>query len=180
MFKLEEMDPAQPIPVPEQNPAPGKKKPLIPILIALFIILIGVIAWVVLSQKSTPSVTTEKVASSSANTATVSPKVATTSSTPAAGDTALITKALVAKTNISAVTIDVTVSSNDGTFAKGFVGVKGEQTGGGYFLAVKVGGNWIIAYDGQATPDCTVVNPYNFPNTLVPQCLDANGNLVNR
>lgn len=172
------MDPAQQI--PQQTPSPGKKKLLIPILIALMIILIGVIAWVLLSPKSNPSVTTEKVATSSADTTTTKVATSPPAPAPAIDDTTAITKALVSKTNISADTIDVTISKNDGTFAKGLVGVKGEQTGGGYFLAVKIGGNWTIAYDGQATPDCTAVNPYNFPNTLVPECLDANGNLVTR
>ena len=72
------------------------------------------------------------------------------------------------------------VSQKDGAFAKGFVGAKGKEVGGGYFLAVKSSGKWIIAFDGQSTPGCEQVNPYNFPATMVPECLDAGGNLIKR
>lgn len=49
---------------------------------------------------------------------------------------------------------------------------------GGYFLAAREGENWVIIYDGQATPECESVAPYDFPTDMVPECLDAVGNLV--
>lgn len=166
----------------ETAPAtPNKNKRLL-ILLSILVLLIigGLVLWFLLSQKTTPTSSgVEKPATISTKTATPAAKVATVSA-PVVDNTALIKKALVAKTKISDATIDVTISQNDGTFAKGLVGTKGEETGGGYFLAVKIGDNWLIAYDGQATPDCTAVNPYNFPKTLVPECLDASGNLVTR
>jgi hypothetical protein len=168
------MDPAENLPIQ----TPEKKKPLVPIILTILIIIIGIVAWVLLSQKSNPTVTTEKVATSSADTATT-PKVATPVAS-AIDDTTLITKALVTKTGIAADKIDVTVSKQVDNFAKGLVSTKGEETGGGYYLAFKDKGNWYIVYDGQTTPDCSQVNPFNFPTSLVPECLDAGGNLVTR
>lgn len=76
--------------------------------------------------------------------------------------------------------IDVTISQKTDTFAKGTVSTKGEETGGGYYLAFKDKGNWYIAYDGQVNPECSQVNPFGFPVSMVPECLDASGNVVTR
>jgi hypothetical protein len=51
---------------------------------------------------------------------------------------------------------------------------------GAYFLAAKQDGVWVIVYDGQATPACGEIAPYNFPVDMVPECLDARNNLVIR
>lgn len=51
---------------------------------------------------------------------------------------------------------------------------------GGYFLAAREEGTWVIVYDGQATPSCTEIAPYNFPVDMVPECLDGENNLVVR
>lgn len=40
----------------------------------------------------------------------------------------------------------------------------------GYFLAAKVNGGWMIVADGQTMPDCQLVENYNFPSYLVPEC----------
>lgn len=169
------MDPAQVV----QNQIPKKKNPLIPILLAIIIILIGIVAWVLLSQKNNPAKTTEKVATTSSKTETVAPSAATTE-TPVVDDTALITKALVTKTGIAANIIDVTVSTKTDKLAKGLISAKGEEVGGGYFLAAKVNDGWVIVFDGQSTPPCASINPYNFPASMVPECVDVSGNLVTR
>lgn len=99
---------------------------------------------------------------------------------PPKDDLGDLTKALIAKTGIPEDKIDVTLSSVvQGKYAKGFIGTKGEETGGGYFLAYKTSDKWIIAYDGQATPDCKDVDPPGFPKTMVPECMQG-GNLVTR
>lgn len=51
---------------------------------------------------------------------------------------------------------------------------------GAYFLAAKEEGAWVIVYDGQATPACGEIAPYDFPVDMVPECLDAENNLVLR
>jgi len=99
---------------------------------------------------------------------------------PPKDDLGDLTKALIAKTGIPEGEIDVTLSSGvQGNYAKGLVGTKGEETGGGYFLAYKTSGKWIIAYDGQATPDCKDVEVPGFPKAMVPECMQS-GNVVTR
>lgn len=158
-----------------EKPGPKKKK-LLFIVIALLIVLVGLLLFLFLfsrktaeNGKPTPKTSTKAAA-----------QPATTAPATVPDDLSLITAALVAKTGISASTIDVTLSQQTGNFAKGSVGTKGEETGGGYFLAAKVNGTWVIVYDGQASPDCSVVNPYNFPTSMVPECLDSSGNVVSR
>jgi hypothetical protein len=51
---------------------------------------------------------------------------------------------------------------------------------GGYFLAAREEGTWVIVYDGQATPSCEQIAPYDFPLDMVPECLDGENNLVVR
>jgi hypothetical protein len=51
---------------------------------------------------------------------------------------------------------------------------------GGYFLAAREADAWVIVYDGQATPSCAQIAPYDFPLDMVPECLDENNGLVVR
>ena len=51
---------------------------------------------------------------------------------------------------------------------------------GGYFLAAKVAGSWQIVFDGNGTPYCAVFELHDFPVSMVPECVDANNNLVYR
>lgn len=125
------------------------------------------------STKTSTSSAAEKKVPTESPTQTKTPE-------PVVDDTALITKALVVKTGIAADVIDVTVSTKTDKLAKGLVSAKGEETGGGYFLAAKVNGDWVIVFDGQSTPPCSAVNPYNFPASMVPECVDSSDNIVTR
>lgn len=49
-----------------------------------------------------------------------------------------------------------------------------------YFLAARQDGQWVIVYDGQATPPCSEVDFYDFPIGMVPECLGADNQLVFR
>ena len=162
---------------PETAPPITNNKNLLVLLLILVVILIAGASWYFFLQKSNP-----ETKQSNGTTATTSAKGAAANSQPSSSvaDDNLIKEALVAKTGIASDTIDVSISQKVDTFAKGSVGTKGEETGGGYFLAVKVSGVWIIVYNGQATPNCIAVNPYNFPTTMVPECLDSSGNLITR
>lgn len=157
-------------------PKPSNKKLLGLVLIFLLVLFAGV-CWYFYSQNSSSETSQTKD-----KTATTSAKVETTSSqTPNnVDDETLIKEALVVKTGIAADVIDVTISQKVDTFAKGLVGAKGEEIGGGYFLAVKVNGAWIIAFDGQSTPGCSAVDPYNFPASMAPECVDNSGNIITR
>ena len=59
----------------------------------------------------------------------------------------------------------------DGKWAKGSVREKLEQAGG-YWLAAK-GTDWVLVYDGQSQPKCAEVDKYEFPVTLVTECLNG-------
>ncbi|HEY4695153.1 MAG TPA: hypothetical protein VIH52_04310 [Candidatus Nanoarchaeia archaeon] len=153
----------------------SEKKKLL-LLIFLALLSAAVILWLIFSQNSE-----QNAQLGSQNPSTSSETVSTNSALQAvADDEALIKIALEAKTGIPEDMLVVNLSLKDGDFAKGSVGTKGEETGGGYFLAVRDNGKWLIAYDGQANPNCEEVNPYNFPANMVPECLDSNGNLVTR
>lgn len=56
------------------------------------------------------------------------------------------------------------------------------QTGGGYVYAAKdETGTWIIVADGQGSILCDEVNLYDFPASMVSECLDENsGQLIQR
>ena len=160
---------------PESPQKKSSKTPWIVLLILILLILAAAAYWYFVLRASTeltPTVTSTKVSTESAKPATEAAK------TP--DDTALITAALVTKTGIAADVIAVTVSQNDGKYAKGTVSSKGEEVGGGYFLAVKINNDWVIVFDGQSTPDCSSVNPHNFPVALALECLDSNGEIVTR
>lgn len=99
---------------------------------------------------------------------------------PGAESFNLIRAAMAAKYNKEAADVELTVSKNTGSHATGGVSFAGE-TGGGWWLAAKSGGSWVIVQDGNGTMDCAVIAPYNFPNTIVPECWDeATQKLVTR
>ena len=60
------------------------------------------------------------------------------------------------------------IVENTGMHARGDVAAGGE--GGGYFLAAKVGGQWIFVDGGHAAPNCNEVARYGFPAFMVPEC----------
>ena len=77
-----------------------------------------------------------------------------------------IRSALAAHLGANAHDLKVVITQNTGTYAKGSVE-------NGYFLAVKVDGEWLIVADGQAMPDCELVAQYDFPPAMVPECSTA-------
>ena len=73
----------------------------------------------------------------------------------------------------------ITISKNNGTHAAGGVRFEGEISGG-WFLAAKRGNEWVIVADGNGTVSCEVIEPWRFPADMVPECVDKEGNLINR
>ena len=134
----------------------------------------GVYWYLILRDTTEPirEVTKTKVSTSSAQVAT--------ESTQPVDETAAIKKAVALKSAEAEANLDISISKIEGNFAKGSSNLKGEETGGGYFLATKVNGEWVVVHSGQDNPPCSAVNPYNFPATLAPECLDSNGNVVAR
>lgn len=55
--------------------------------------------------------------------------------------------------------------------AMGLVSFEGE-IGGGWWLAAKVGGEWVLVADGNGAIICADIDPYDFPTDMVPECYD--------
>jgi len=93
--------------------------------------------------------------------------------TPIPSDEQLIAAVIAEQIGKSVDQLDITVTTITGRHATGFVD-------NGYFLAFKQDDTWVYVYAGQATPPCSDVEHYQFPEEMVPECLDAGNNLVNR
>lgn len=94
-------------------------------------------------------------------------------------DLELLTEAFAQKYNHPVPEVIVTINENTGILAKGVIKFEGEM-GGGWFLAAKVDGKWIIVDDGNGTISCEKIEPYNFPVSMVFECVDSNGQLIVR
>lgn len=91
-----------------------------------------------------------------------------------------ITQAMATRHGKSPAEVELTVTTNTGAHAMGGVKFTGEM-GGGWWLAAKENGTWIIVADGNGTVPCEAIEPYNFPVTMVPECFrEATGELVKR
>lgn len=67
--------------------------------------------------------------------------------------------------------ITIKVDKYDALHARGTVQFAGEQ-GGGLFLAVKDQGAWDVVIDGNGSYECKFVEPYDFPEDMVSDCVD--------
>lgn len=75
--------------------------------------------------------------------------------------------------------VNITISKNNGIHASGGVKFGGEM-GGGWWLAYNDNGNWMIVQDGNGTVTCEIIEPYNFPTDMVPECVTQAGKLIKR
>lgn len=149
------------------------EKLLIPISIILAGLIIGLFFYFSTSKNNKP-------APVGLPTPTISPTAApTTTPLPTADDLSAIREALAIRLGVSSNNLDVSISKNTGEYVKGNVKEK-ESVGGGYYLAAKVEGKWVIVYDGQSTPTCKQLESYNFPKDMVPECLNLSGNVITR
>lgn len=73
--------------------------------------------------------------------------------------------------------IDLNLSQDDGTYATGTVNFKLSMEGG-LFIAAKASDEWVIVFDGNGTIPCNVLSSYDFPKSMVPECLNSQGKLV--
>jgi len=96
------------------------------------------------------------------------------SQTPAYPDTSeLLKKAFSAKYSVSEEDIRIKISSQIGIYAAGTVSFDpAYQPGGGWFLAVNDNDTWKIVADGNGIVVCSLIEPYDFPTDMVPQCFD--------
>lgn len=92
---------------------------------------------------------------------------------PCLSDEEAIKQALVKKHSWDSEDIIVTVSKNDGQFARGGVKEKSSEVGGGMFLAANKNGIWEIVFDGNGAPDCNQLKvTYLFPKELLTGICD--------
>jgi len=106
-------------------------------------------------------------------------KPTTSPTTSAINDIESIRKAMALKYGKLPADVELEVSKKTALHAWGVTKFKGEM-GGGWFLAYKGSGGWIIVDDGNGTISCEKIEPYDFPVSMVSGCVDANGKLINR
>jgi len=148
-------------------------KPMKNTLIGLLLgLVIAMLAFYMYTQK--PSVNNDSnIPSPTTEVVTVAPSVTEISAEES------IKKAFAKKYNKKFEEVEISISKNDSTHVWGSVKFSGEMSGG-WFLAYKESvNNWIIVQDGNGTISCETVAPYNFPTSMVPGCVDNNGQLVN-
>lgn len=82
---------------------------------------------------------------------------------PAADNETALRDAVAAALGANAAELNMVVSENTGTHARG--GVEN-----GYFLAAKIDGEWQVVATGQGAFDCPDLMQYNFPESMIPEC----------
>ena len=88
---------------------------------------------------------------------------------------AQITAEFMTKYNRPSSDIFLSVTENTGEFATGVIGFK-EEVGGGLWFAAKTQSGWKLAYDGNGIVSCEAANKYDFPATMIPNCIDLQNN----
>lgn len=99
--------------------------------------------------------------------------------TSTADESQAIKQAVLDKIKLNENQAIVTVLKNTGQHASGGIKEIGEA-GGAMYLAAKVNDKWVIVFDGQTYPTCIQIEPYSFPQDMVPECLDANSQITKR
>jgi len=72
------------------------------------------------------------------------------------------------------------VSSQTDDHMQGSLRFEGDISGGMFLAGRNDMGEWKIVYDGHGTIPCEDITPYNFPTSMVPECIDNGGNLIYR
>jgi len=86
-------------------------------------------------------------------------------------DEVLIKEAIAEKHGKSVSEANLSIGENDGIYATGVVSFAGEIAGG-WWLAAKTSGEWVIVADGNGTVLCDDIKDYNFPISMVEECWD--------
>ena len=95
------------------------------------------------------------------------------------GDEEKIKKLLDTKYNYDPETTILTISVNEGNYAKGGYGMSDPQGGGGLWFAAKVDGIWKIVYDGNGIITCDKLENYSdYPVEWIPSCWDEQNQVM--
>ena len=74
--------------------------------------------------------------------------------------------------------IYVVVNAEDATHAGGMVTFGANGLGeGGIWFAAKVHDAWTLVFDGNGSLECALVDQYQFPMSMVGECLEKDGEL---
>jgi hypothetical protein len=68
--------------------------------------------------------------------------------------------------------ISIQVSNQTGGHAKGTVQFTDEM-GGGLWFAAKTNNGWEVAFDGNGIVACDIVERYEFPREMIPNCVNG-------
>jgi hypothetical protein len=134
--------------------------------IFLFVILLAIISYLAFSYGKNSN----EIAEDDNNLTPTPTAVANTLS-----DEELIKAAVYKKMGSDKTKLKVIVQKIEGDYAMGGITDLLMEAGGGYYLAAKKAGVWIVVHDGQASPSCTQLEGYSFPLDMVPECLNTKG-----
>ena len=146
----------------------------------IFVIICGLWGYYFYQQKQLPFVNNSVVAVTPTPTVNVPIFPSATlepSSIPLNDDILQIKQAFAEKYHKNVSDIDINITADKGIYAVGTVTFKLAMEGG-HFLAAKAAGGWVIVQDGNGSIMCDAVSPYNFPKSMVPECVDNKGNLI--
>jgi cytoskeletal protein RodZ len=163
------------------------------VLFSIFLLAAGgFTVWFFLSQnkkldnntsKPIPSIKTNPSSTPSKTTPTITSSPTVTEPSPTTNtqsDLDQIRSAMASKYSKNPEDVIINISANNSTHARGGVSFAGEM-GGGWFLAAKdASSQWQIVDDGNGTIMCSIIEPYDFPTTMLSECVDDLGNLVYR
>lgn len=98
---------------------------------------------------------------------------------PTVDERAEIKQAIFIQTDLTSEEADITITDQREAHAKGNI-KEHDAVSDAYWLAAKTAEGWVGVYDGQANPDCILIELHDFPSDLVPECLDEEGELIDR
>lgn len=86
-----------------------------------------------------------------------------------------------AELNLDTTTMEVIIKTSTGKYAAGSVSPIEEGVGGGYLFMAKANEVWKVVADGNGTISCEQLAPYpDLPVDMIPECVNANGSIVER
>lgn len=111
--------------------------------------------------------------------ATPTKTLQTSSEEPVKSDEEQIRDAVAQKFNKPVVNVEMSISEKDDYHAWGSFKFTDEPTGA-WFLAYRGKGGWFVVDAGNGTITCETIEPYNFPASMAPECVNTKGKLIKR
>jgi hypothetical protein len=152
------------------------KQTITPVLLVIFGFAAGIVATQYLKPASS-SVTPPPINPTPTSSVSVAIETITLPPSPTTSDISQSIKLLFSQKYQKPLDqISLKVSRQETNHASGSVSFAGEA-GGGLWLAANTDSGWQLAYDGNGIVPCDQILSYNFPASMVSECLDENGQL---